>query len=52
MSAAPWSSRSLEQPLLCCAKGCSDILPDDVGDNNDVIAGDKLPFVTGPDPDS
>ena len=36
----------------CCAKGYSDVSHDDVGDKNDVIAGDKLPFVTTPHLDS
>ena len=36
----------------CGAKGCSDKPHGDGGDNSDVIASDKLPFLTTPEPDS
>lgn len=36
----------------CYAKGCSDEPHGDGGDNSDVIASDKLPFLTTPEPDS
>ena len=50
-----------QEPLFhCCLKclvstavqGCSDKSHGDVGDNSDVIASDKLPFLTAPEPDS
>ena len=36
----------------CCAKRMLRQVPLYVGDNSDVIASDKLPFVTAPEPDS